>query len=223
MATPTIPEMATLVLLAGRKGAGKDSAALALQNGPHTYAAVAFADPLKEVAQILFGFSHAQLHQPDLKERVDLRHGLSPREVLQKLGTEVLRERLPEVLPLRESIFISVARRRIRELLNQHVPVVVTDVRFDDEADMALGLGGVLISIQRSSEEPPPVGPVHASERGLRIMPHAILVNDGTLEQLQQALVLILLKLGPRPLVPITPLTLRASSIPTPPHAAAAQ
>jgi hypothetical protein len=73
--------------ICGRAGSGKTSVASMLQE---RYGAkrLSFAAPLKRMAIDIFGFSEEQVYgDAVVKETVDPRWGVSPREVMQKLGT----------------------------------------------------------------------------------------------------------------------------------------
>jgi len=70
------------------------------------------------------------------------------RRLLQALGTEVGRELLGE------DTWTTAARRRIEALWAEGQPVVITGIRFQNEADMVRALGGRLVWIERPSEAP---------------------------------------------------------------------
>lgn len=183
--TPTQPKTQKfLVGLMGRKHSGKDTLYRQTQR---VYYRVAFAEPLKGAASRLFDFSSHQLEDPEAKETVDPRWGFTPRRALQVLGTEVCRGHLARELGLSESIFVTLARREIRRLnaLKRSLGVVVTDVRFEDEAKMVLDEGGFLVLVTRPSLPSIPAGE-HVSET-LEMAPHLEIINDGTLEQLKLA------------------------------------
>ena len=61
-----------------------------------------FADPLKNAIGEIFGFSYEQLHGKE-KEIVDPFWGVTPRELFQKIGTELFQYHLPnEVEKMKE-------------------------------------------------------------------------------------------------------------------------
>jgi hypothetical protein len=124
-----------IIGLGGKAGSGKSTAAKYLKD--LGYQEMAFADPLKEAAGAIFGFDWAQLNG-DLKETVDRRLQKSPRFVLQALG-DACRGIWPEV-------FIAALRRRLYTFSG---PVVVTDVRFGNEAQSLNYLGATMIRIDR--------------------------------------------------------------------------
>ncbi len=131
-----------LIGLSGKAGSGKSTAAAYLRDH-HGYTAFAFADALKDVVGLAFGFSGEQLHGA-LKEVPDPRFGKSPRWCLQYLGTEVFRSIWP-------NIWIWHLRQAVMDFLAfcGQQPVVVTDVRFLDEAEALLRMGAVLVRIER--------------------------------------------------------------------------
>ena len=154
-----------LIGLSGKSGSGKSTVGDYL-SGAHGYEQFAFAGALKAVVGLAFGFSEEQLYGRQ-KEAVDPRWGKSPRWCMQWLGTEVLRACWPE-------IWIYHLRREILEFLsiNGQRPVVVTDVRFRDEAEALKAMGGVLVRIERpglrsAGETPAPTTPTAPAATGV--------------------------------------------------------
>lgn len=162
-----------LLAFTGRAGSGKDTAAKVLIE-KYGFVQVAFASPLKDAAKILFCLSDHQLHDPDGKETVDARWGQSPRQMLQILGTDLIRSAYPD-------IFVRNARIRIQELLDAGRSVVVTDVRFANESQLVKDLGGTVVKVVRPNH----VGTVHAhatEEFGFPV--DTTIHNDGSIAEL---------------------------------------
>jgi hypothetical protein len=83
----------SIVGIAGRKRSGKDTAARYwVERG---YVRLAFADPLKWLVMHTWDLTFDQLYG-DCRETVDERWGLSPRVILQRVGTQVAREVHPD-------------------------------------------------------------------------------------------------------------------------------
>lgn len=104
------------------------------------------------------------------------------RRLQQALGTEVGRETLPGSV-WADTGMAKVARHR-RDLAS----VVITDCRYDDEAEAVRAAGGKVVRIVRPSLPEP--ADSHTSESG--ISDHLVdreIVNDGTLEDLRYATV----------------------------------
>jgi hypothetical protein len=158
-----------LIGLTGRARAGKDTAALALR--PLGFARVSFADPIRDMLEAL-GMRRADMDGPN-KEIVLPQFGFSYRRAAQTLGTEWGRN-------LNPSLWLDVARHRIDALRQSGTPhVVLTDVRFDNEARLVHELGGKVLEIVR-----PDATPVlrHASEQGVAPgLVDAVLFNTGAL------------------------------------------
>jgi predicted kinase len=110
-----------LIGLTGKAGAGKDTFANFFPDCER----LAFAKPLKDAAHHLFNFTEKQLYDPDEKEKVDPMWGKSPRQLLQILETELLREQLDK------DIFIKNMEQRIQSSTADIL--FITDARFDNE------------------------------------------------------------------------------------------
>lgn len=163
-----------IVGVTGRAGSGKDTIAdwFVCERG---YTKVALADPMKEFCRTAFGWSHDQLWGPSARRsEPDPRwNGLTPRRALQQLGTEWGRAMHPDV-------WIRLCLDRSCTL---NVPVVVADIRFQNEVDMIQQAGGVVVAVTR-----PRVGQdSHSSEAGVNRVDFGF-VNDGTLKQLYEKL-----------------------------------
>lgn len=145
----------------------------------------AFAQPLKRGCAILFNFTDEQLYQ-DQKEQVDLRWGITPRKVLQVVGTDLFRNLIHVYLPklqLKHTLWIE---NFIRWQSAQSGNIVVSDVRFMDECEVIQNMNGIVVRIVRPSlinrkDEKH----THASETSTSLLPvnHTI-YNDSTLDAL---------------------------------------
>lgn len=126
----------TLFGITGRKRSGKDTLGKHLVQ-KHNFIRIAFADALKDACIHIFGFSREQVYGDDLKEVVDDYWGYSPREILQKVGTELFRESLSkeDVLPIiGKNIWVRTVERKILNLAQQgYRRFVITDIRFPNE------------------------------------------------------------------------------------------
>ena len=139
----------------GRRGRGKDTAADYLVSG-YGFTKYAFAMPLKRGVQEWFDFTDDQIFT-DEKEKIDQHWGISPREILQKMGTEVMREMLPKLFQdelQRENLQNFWIRRAEKwltkqKIYNSNVLVVVSDVRFQNEVDWINKNGGKVYRIVR--------------------------------------------------------------------------
>ena len=188
-----------LVGLCGAKGSGKSTVAAHLCRA-HGYEEVTFAGPLKAICGIVFDLSPEQL-DGSLKEALDPRLGVSPREILQAVGTELFRVALPEALPglhlrggdpredaPRVSPWIHAACVRVRELMEGGKRVVISDARFPDEIEALRRLGAFVVRIDRPSRADSVIRfGQHASERGIPdAMCDRLYVNESALDELPE-------------------------------------
>ena len=140
---------AIIIGITGRKGSGKD----VIGNYFHErYGGIkiAFADALKKACKEIFGFTNEQVYGND-KEKEDPFWHITPRTILQCVGTELFREKLGELVPsIGESVWIQCVKRKIENLVKEgKYLIVITDVRFQNEIDMIHSLGGKIIRVSR--------------------------------------------------------------------------
>lgn len=114
-----------IILLGHKARVGKDTLGsyLVENKGFKRYG---FADKLKNVVADLYGFSNDQVHS-NLKDVVDERYNLSPRQILQDFGQEQ-RNRHKDIwaLYVANQILIDVEAKK-------HKDFVITDFRFPNE------------------------------------------------------------------------------------------
>jgi len=163
--------------ITGKKFSGKDTSVSHL---PSYILRYSFAGPLKDELQKVFSLTDAQLNDPTQKELIDERYGKSPRQLMQWYGTDVVRK-------IDEDYWI----KRFLKFYNSHdssVKIIVTDVRFPNEANTIRSLGGEIIQVSRVNC----IGDDnHESEQG-GFVPDKVVYNDGTIEELQSKINAIL-------------------------------
>lgn len=143
-----------LLGIAGYAGSGKSTVAKYLVE-KYGFRDIALADPLKKACAEIFRFTDEQLYGSK-KEEVDPFWGLTPRDVLQRFGTEAMRNNFGQ------DLWIRALRRRLDGAL-PNSRFVVSDARFPNEADAIHEWGGEMIRIER-----PGVAKMsHASETAL--------------------------------------------------------
>lgn len=173
----------TLVGLIGKKRAGKDTVAATLVD-EFGFERVAFADPLKSIALLLDPIISVDRIEP-YGEQVSR---LS--DVVRFGGWEAAKE-VPEVRRTLQRLGVAVRsededfwlRLGVRAATRSRAPgVVVTDVRFPNEAHKILELGGTLVRVVRPGL---PDGDTHTSETALDGFDTAWnLMNDDSIEVL---------------------------------------
>ena len=170
--------------ITGQKFHGKNTvAALVAKSIGVRVREVAFAAPIKEFARDYCGLSAAQT-DGDLKEVVDERWGLTPRQIMQRYGTEVGRQIHPD-------IWIRACLGRIANANEPDTLWIVTDLRFHNEAAALRAAGAKLWRVERRRVDRPELaasGDLHASELEIAsIEVDRVIRNTGTLADLEQA------------------------------------
>ena len=159
----------TLVIgFCGKAKAGKDSAAEALKSRLDEIGVkcikISFADPIREIAKI-FDFPKECLEDQSLKE--EWLHPwleVTPRRFMQLVGSELWRNNLDK------DVWIKYAKNKITlesDKLNVGVNklstydcwipglvVLISDVRFPNEAEMISSLGGIIFKVERTNSIP---------------------------------------------------------------------
>ncbi len=158
---------------------GKDTAAEHIEENFPGAKRVAFADKLKNVAMLLFGLSHEQCYGPvSIKEKVDPRYGLTPREIMQGIGDK-MRDIHPDIWI--DTVFYTT----IPELQEQGFDkFIISDVRYPNEADKIQNIDGVVVRIEREAGGVS-VGGDHPSETSMLDYTnyHTTIENNGTLDE----------------------------------------
>lgn len=129
-----------LIGLHGRKGTGKSTAARYLCE-QYGFIEFSFAKSLKRACIELFGTTEEQMFGAE-KELEDPFWKCTPREMMQMVGTAV------RSLPIR-NIFIRNVQKQIASHPNSRI--VVSDIRYDDEAKALLEMGACIWKIERTT------------------------------------------------------------------------
>ena len=146
-----------LIGLAGLKGAGKDTAAEWLCFHGY-FERIALADPIKDGLAAMLGLNAYTFSEPTLKETVIDWLGCTPRHLMQTLGTEWGQRYVAR------DVWTRIAQHKIdTHRRRSDLPIVVTDIRFEHEADWLRAQGGQVWHICRDIQ----AHDAHASEQGV--------------------------------------------------------
>ena len=172
----TLPLRAGAISIAGnpliigfgvKRYSGKDTACDELVHR-HGAVKVSFALALKRVTAVAFGWTEEQVLDDVRKSVVDPYWGISPSQALQVLGTELFRTgmtnaaldgKLPEAFA-DTSFWIRRLGKELAAMATGAVAegagsavIVISDVRFPDEADFIIDtLGGFVVRVDRDEE-----------------------------------------------------------------------
>jgi len=170
-----------IIGLTGLAGAGKDTVADRLCCR-HNFERHAFAEPIRDMLTALLtgaGIDYAHLFERDLKELPVPGIGISGRRMMQTLGTEWGRS-----LDTQLWVRVAAVTLGLNDLPNSspvHDRIVLTDVRFPNEAEWIRSLGGCIWRVVR----PAPSVAEHVSEQHINQLPCDLSIdNGGTLEDL---------------------------------------
>lgn len=173
----------SIVCVCGLRRSGKDTIANILKND-HGYKVVKIAGLLKDMLKTVFNFTDEQL-EGDLKEELDPRWGVTPRKVMQFMGTEVMQFKIQELLPDIGRMFWT------RAFIERYLPanntdnLVISDIRFLHEYE-ELKKHTNNIRVIRVLRQGCNLDD-HASEKEyLKIPVDNIIENDGTIEDLRE-------------------------------------
>lgn len=142
-----------IVGFVGFIGAGKDTAADYLVNY-HGFRRDSFANSLKDAVANIFGWDRVLLEgrtkqAREWREQKDewwsarLGMDITPRFVLQNLGTEVIRN------GFHDDMWIASLENKMRKSKDD---IVISDVRFPNEIAAIHNAGGIVIRVKRGSE-----------------------------------------------------------------------
>lgn len=162
-----------LIGIAGRARTGKNTLANFIQAQHNGYYQYAFAGPIRAMLKAGLGID-MDGSWGDTKEQEIPLLGKSPRQLMQTLGTEWGRQLV------HPDLWVLLAH----QLLMRRGPgMIITDLRFENEAAWVRRNRGVVLHLQRNAA---PAVNDHSSESGLLVSPEDVVIhNDLDLESLQ--------------------------------------
>ena len=197
----------------GAAKSGKDTSAEFLkeflESKGYKVIRTSFAEPIRKIGKI-FGFTDDQLTDQNMKEVKDPFWGITPRRFMQIVGTEMFRNNLDPncwvKLCIRNSMTAvdGMEEPRVPDTVHNAVMagvsgniwipkaiVIISDVRFQNEADGIYDEGGFIIRVTRPSLDADKAEwRAHASEAQLNEIPHeATIENTSTIEKLNESVI----------------------------------
>jgi hypothetical protein len=186
-----------IIGVCGLIGSGKGTVADILVES-HGFRKLSFADSLKDGVAAMFDWPRSMLEgdtsasrewreQPDTFWSEEMGYPVTPRYVLQKVGTECMRQ------GLFDGIWVSRTKQKLQR--NSYQDFVIPDVRFPNEIKMIQNQGGIVVQVQRGelpdwarefqtrSVQPPDVHPSEWMWMKARL-DHTI-KNDGSIDDLK--------------------------------------
>jgi hypothetical protein len=155
-----------IIGFSGAKGVGKSSLASELQSRIEKTEIMSFAEPLKKMLEVI-GVSQEIMADPKLKNEALPWLGVTPRFMLQTLGTEWGRDMV------HNQIWLKVMNRKLAS--SKAGLVLIDDCRFQNEADLIRSRAGVVIELYRKGIQ---YDRGHTSEKGIDNPDYRIDVDD---------------------------------------------
>jgi hypothetical protein len=147
--------MKNLIVFCGLAGSGKTTAAKYLVAN-HGFTRLSFAAPLRDMLRAI-GVSDYHLTEGK-EEPCPALMGRTARHCLQTLGTQWGRGHVDE------NIWTHIAGERIKAALAEGKRIVIDDCRFDNEAELLLSMGAIIVDLHKAGEVR---RSDHASEAGI--------------------------------------------------------
>lgn len=188
-----------IIAFSGLKSSGKSTAAKFVESYLKDYVVhkLSFAAPLKKLITDIFCLHNKECYDPDLKDVILDHWNVSPRELMQKIGTDLFRKQLSTVcsdltMPA-ETIWASNVYCKIKEIEFENrrnnttnSVIIIDDCRFNDEYNAIKELGGIVIKIKAHSI---PITPIMrnsiddpSSKHGRNIIKRSSAMRDSTIQ-----------------------------------------
>ena len=186
-------KMPKIIAICGAKRSGKDVLAYHLVKN-YNYNKVSFATPLKLAVKNLFNFDDEQVgigedNGNDKKDIIDENWGITPRAALQFIGTEIMQDKIQELLPnIKKNFFANTLKNYINNTAIEQ-KIVISDLRFLHEYEMLLSDLNIkvedilIIRVIRPSNISTDCTEPHISEQEYMKIPYdIILINNGSID-----------------------------------------
>jgi len=184
-----------LIGVCGKARSGKDEFTNILRI-EYKYIQYFFAKPVKDACKVIFDLTDEQLYG-DLKEVIDERWNITPREMLQTFGTEIMQYEFGNKLPaFKDKIYRSFWVEKFKNWYNANkdMNIVISDVRFEHELKALRELNAVIVKVDASKRIVSTDS--HVSENELNdIEPDYIIDNNESLDDLHANVSIVMNKI----------------------------
>lgn len=165
-----------VIAVCGFKRSGKDTVADFIVNN-FGYKKIKISEGLKNMIKCTFNMTEEQL-ETDVKDHVDDRWGVSPRRIMQFMGTEIMQYEIQKIMP-------EIGRNFwIKTLVDKYIDkypndmFVISDLRFIHEYEMLKKYNPCIIRVDRHATVHQCT---HVSEKEFTNIPFDIIIkNDST-------------------------------------------
>lgn len=162
--------------ISGKMGSGKDTVGKIIYDMLKPNCKIThFADPLKDLCINYLGLSYDDVYTENGKKQFNDFWKMTNREILQKVGTDAFRNGFDK------DVWVKITELNI---LSKHdCNYIIPDIRFDNEAEMVIKHGGIVLNIERNNWNKNS----HISEQGIsKKLITVNIENNGTIENLKE-------------------------------------
>lgn len=139
-----------IIVLVGKIGSGKSTVADFLKS--RGFIELSFAEPIKQFA-IALGFENKSVYGTQAeKNTVDEFWGISGRQMMQRFGTDIMRNYGHMIEPSIANIWVKALEQKITTL-KKDCDIVISDCRFEDEAVMARSHNALIVRLERDNTQ----------------------------------------------------------------------
>ena len=181
-----------VICLIGQKRVGKDTVADIIQENDPEYRRFALADPIKDIAHIMFSFSEDQLYGAGKDVLAD-EWGIRPRDFFERFGTDIMQFDIYKYLPGLEGVvpkrcfWVQSLIRKIKASGCQKV--IITDVRGEHELDAIKSVWPDARFIKITRDKGCVSSGTHITQQEPELIPlekiNSVIENNGSLEELK--------------------------------------
>jgi len=173
------------IVLIGEGGVGKSTVSRFIEHA-YGYREFCFSDPLK-IFLVMIGYEIDEIFgSQDEKLKINQYYKTHGRQALQKIGTELMREKLQEAFPEMDlngyTLWARTAEIRMEKNPNK---TQISDCRFPDEQRLIKNRNGITIKIIRENNLLTNEAREHKSEAGVKdLVADYTIINDGSIVDL---------------------------------------
>ncbi|ARF11099.1 deoxynucleoside monophosphate kinase [Hokovirus HKV1] len=166
-----------LIGVAGHYGSGKTTVSEYICKN-YDFTRLNFAEPVKEICKTIFNFNDQQLYG-NLKNQIDTKWNITPRQAMQFIGTEFGRQFINNLIPIQDNLWVTNLENKIDKKTD--INIIIDDCRLQNEIEMIKKKNGIIIKIERDGY----IGDSHVSESYIdSIKGDYLIKNNSTLENL---------------------------------------
>lgn len=180
-----------IIALCGFKGCGKDFVAKYLRE-TYNFEHLKISTKLKEISKILFDIDDDQI-EGNKKECIDERWNVTPRQIMQFVGTEMFQYKIQELIPeCDRNFWIKSFVNHVKSNKNKNKNIVVSDMRFLHEYNYLIKHlrthEMIVIRIDSSTKNIYDTKDTHVSETEYRQIPIDFQITNNMTDDIKSSL-----------------------------------